>query len=330
MAGVTDSAFRQICRAHGADVVYTEMVSADGVFHDSRKTLELLKFSEKEQPVVVQLFGKDPDRFTKAAQKCEELGFAGIDINFGCPADEVVGHGGGVTLMRDLDLCRNMIEAAMAGTRLPVSVKVRSSIRRESIEKISQKLSSRKKQKPLSDFKGLTIPEAEMVTGLDFIKHMKALPIAAVMVHGRSYEKPFDGDVDYGMIKAIKRKFGGIVLGNGGIKRPEDAGMMLKKTGCDGVGLARGLYGKSWLFDQIKEYWATGKYTEIHGARLKDIILEHARLAFKEKNKLGILQLRKHLLWYVAGLPGAANMRKQLVAVEDADDVQRVLEELPI
>ncbi|HNP75222.1 MAG TPA: tRNA-dihydrouridine synthase family protein, partial [bacterium] len=128
MAGVTDSAFRQLCKHYGADVVYTEMVSADGLYYDSKKTLELLKFSKAEKPIVVQLFGKRPATFVKAAAICQAAGFDGLDINFGCPAKKVVAHGGGVTLMRDLNNCRQIVEAVLAGTSLPVSVKIRAGI----------------------------------------------------------------------------------------------------------------------------------------------------------------------------------------------------------
>ncbi|MEI6627495.1 MAG: tRNA-dihydrouridine synthase family protein, partial [bacterium] len=233
MAGVTDSAFRQICKKYGADVVYTEMVSADGLYYDSKKTLEFLRFAKAEQPVVIQLFGKHPEKFTKAAQLAEKAGFAGIDINFGCPAKKVAGHGGGVTLMRDLPKCREIIEAVLAGTKLPVSIKIRASI---------------KKGK-------------ETVTALDFLQTIKDLPIAAIMFHGRSYEVPFSGDPDYEMIKKAKVLCPHIpLLGNGGVNSPEDAKKMLDLSGCDGFGLARGLYGKPWLFDLIKDYLKAGKY----------------------------------------------------------------------
>ena len=236
MAGVTDSAFRRVCRESGADVVYTEMVSADGLYHDSKKTLELLDFDKAEQPVVVQLFGKTPEKFTKAAKICEEAGFAGIDINFGCPAKKVAGHGGGVTLMRDLTKCQEIIGAVLAGTKLPVSVKLRTSIKKGD----------------------------KIVTAIDFIRFMKDLPISAVMVHGRPYEDPFNAEIDYAMIAKVKKEFkAGPVLGNGGIKTPEDGKKMMKEAGVDGLGLARGLYGKPWLFGQMKKYLKTGKRSSV-------------------------------------------------------------------
>ena len=296
MAGVTDSAFRQVCRQYGADVVYTEMVSADGLFYDSKKTLEFLKFDKYEKPVVIQLFDKHPEKFTKAAQICEQAGFDGIDINFGCPAKKVAGHGGGVTLMRDLPKCHQIIEAVLAGTKLPVSVKLRSSIKKD----------------------------GAAVTALDFVKFMKDLPIAAIMIHGRPYENPFNAEIDYEMIKKVKQEFGGIVLANGGIRTPEDAKKMLEKTGCDGVGLARGLYGRPWLFQQTKKYLKNKKYTEATQKEIIKAILLHAKLALKAKGKHGLIELRKHLLWYVAGWPNAKELRSKLVKVDDLEQIKDI------
>lgn len=302
MAGVTDSAFRQLCRESGAAVVYTEMVSADGLFYDSKKTLELLKFNAKEKPIVVQLFGRHPERFPQAARLCEQAGFDGIDINFGCPAKKVAGHGGGATLMRDLPKCREIIEATLGGTKLPVSVKLRSSINKQS--------------------EGKTIK----VTALDFLDFMKDLPLAAVMIHGRSYEKPFEGEPDYAMIKAVKKIFNGIVLGNGGVKSPEDAKKMLKLAGVDGLGLARGTYGKPWLFQQTKDYLEKGKYQEMTASQIKKIMIRHAQLIYKSKGSHGLFELRKHLSWYVSGRPGAKELRGRLVRVETIGELKKILQ----
>src|SRR3989344_802132 len=128
MAGVSDSAFRQLCKSFGADVVYTEMISADALHYGSKKTLAMLKFAKSEKPIVCQLFGKRPEMFKKACQIVEKAGYSGIDLNFGCPAKKVVAHGGGVTLMRDLNFCRQMIIEAAKNTRLPISVKIRAGI----------------------------------------------------------------------------------------------------------------------------------------------------------------------------------------------------------
>lgn len=302
MAGISDSAFRRICRYYGADVVYTEMVSADGLFYDSKKTLEMLKFDKSERPVVIQLFGKHPERFAKAAQIAQLAGFDGIDINFGCPAKKVAGHGGGVTLMRDLDKCRQIVEEVMKGTELPVSVKLRTSIKKDQ----------------------------NVVTALDFIRAMNGLPIAAVMIHGRPYENPFNAEIDYKMIKMagaefLKQNPHGVFLGNGGINSPEEAQKMIEQTGCHGVGLARGLYGRPWLFKQCREFLKKGKSKEFTAKDIKKAALLHAKFAKEAKDAYGIIELRKHLLWYVKGWANAKELRSQLVAVQSVDDLKKIL-----
>ena len=305
MAGITDSAFRELCLKQGADVVYTEMVSADGLHYDSKKTLELLKFSKKEKPIVVQLFGKDPEKFIKATKMVTKLGFNGIDINFGCPAKKVVGHGGGVTLMRNLDLCYNIIKNVCDNTPLPVSIKIRSSINKK-------------------DSSGKVI---EKITALDLLEKIKDLPITTIMIHGRSYEKPFVGEIDYEMIKKVKESFPGIVLANGNLTDHKIAQKTLELTKTDGLGLARGLYGRPWLFKEIKDYLKTGKYKEKTWVQIKKIALEHAKLNFKTKGDFGIIEMRKHLIFYSKGQKQAKEMRKDLVRVETVNQIKKVFQE---
>ncbi len=293
MAGVSDSAFRQICKSFSADVVYTEMISADALHYGSKKTLELLKFAKSEKPIVAQLFGKRAEMFPQAVKIVEKAGFAGIDLNFGCPARKVVAHGGGVTLMRDLKHCRKLIAIVLENTNLPVSVKIRSGI--------------------------------DGVTALDFVKAIKDLPVAALMIHGRPFKNPYSAPIDYEMIKKVKQNFPGLVLGNGGINTPEDAKKMINQAGVDGVGLARGLYGKPWLFKQIKDYLKTGKYKEVEFKDIKKVAIRHATLAFKTKGQWGIVETRKHLAYYTKGFPGAAELRKKLVRVESIKEIKEIL-----
>ncbi len=221
MAGVTDSPFRQMCKSFGADLLYTEMISADALHYDNEKTLEMLKFNKSESPIICQLFGSRLETFPKACKLVEEAGYDGIDLNFGCPAKKIIKSGSGVTLMKDLDHCHAIIKTVIESTSLPVSIKTRKSI---------------------GD-----------ITVLDFIKKISDLDVKMIMIHGRSYEKPFVGEIDYEIIKEAKKIFPGIVLANGGINTPEDAQKTLELTGADGLGLARGLYGRPWLFEEIKE-----------------------------------------------------------------------------
>jgi len=299
MAGITDSAFRQICKKYGADVVYSEMISVDGLHYNSARTVEMLDHSKKEQPVVFQLFGKEPELFIEAAKLIEKKGGAGVDLNFGCPAPKIYKYGGGVKLMRDLDLCYEIVKNTCKAVKIPVSVKLRSSIK--------------------------TLDKKKESTALDFIKKIKDLPVAAVMIHGRSYEQGFKGEPDLQMIKKVKQRFGGIVLGNGGITTPEKAKEMITKTKVDGVGLAQGVFGKPWLFQQVKNYLQNGEYNEYAFDQVKKIILEQAQLNYKLKGKRGIFEMRKHLGWYIKGFPGASDLRKKMMKIETLAEIKKIL-----
>jgi len=293
MAGITDSAFRQICKKYGADVVYSEMISVDALAHNSQKTLAMLKFSKKEKPIVIQLFGKKPELFARAAKLVEQKGADGVDINFGCPAHKVFKGGGGASLMKDLDLCYEIIRVTCSAVKIPVSIKIRSSVGK--------------------------------VTALDLVKKIKSLPVAAMMIHGRSYAQGFSGEIDLAMIKKVKENFSGLVLGNGGIINPLRAKEMLDKTGVDGIGLAQGVLGKPWLFKQVKDYLKTGKFKEFNLAQIKKTALEHAALNYKLKGKQGILEMRKHLAWYFKGFPGASDLRQKLIRVNSLKEIKEIL-----
>lgn len=305
MAGVTDAAFRIICKDFGADVIYTEFASTNALVHGNDATRKMIAFDPREQPVVCQLFGNDPELAGKAAAILEEMGFAGVDINFGCPAYKVVAHGGGVSLMRDPQRCAELVQATCEGVQnIPVSIKIRASICKENCDK--------------------TDP-ANHVTALNLIDAVKHLPVAAVMIHGRSYEKPFDGDPNTDVIKEVKRTFNGTVIANGGIYTPEDAKRMLDETGADGIGLARGVRGSPWLFQQIRDYLTTGSYEPYSWEKRKQLALKHSAAALKTKGDWGMIEMRKHLAWYVHGTPHAAKLRSQLVRVNTIQDVETIL-----
>ena len=297
MAGITDSAFRQICKQSGADVVYSEMISVDGLFYNSKKTLELMRFAKKEQPIVIQLFGSKPKLFSHAVKEVAKLGASGVDINFGCPAPKIYKNNGGVSLMRDLNLCYEIVKAACSAAKIPVSIKIRT---------------------------GINFQQGK-VTAVDLIKKIKDLPVSAVMIHGRSYEQGFSGEIDLAMIKKVKQIFPGLVLGNGGIDTPAKAEEMLKKTGVDGLGLAQGVLGKPWLFKQIKDYLAKGQYQEITAKELKKIIIAHSQLMSKLKGQQGILEMRKHLAWYVRGFEQASLIRQKLIKVTTLKQISEIL-----
>lgn len=317
MAGVTDAAFRLMCKHFGADVIYTEFASCDALIHGNQKTREMIAFEAVEQPVVCQLFGSDPKKFAVAAKILATLGFSGIDINFGCPAYKVVKEGGGVSLMRHPQLCREIIISTMKAVDLPVSIKIRAGISKQESKNTAREIMA------LSE----NSLRLNQVTALDLVKEISDLRVPAIMLHARSYEKPFDGQPNLEILKEVRKIYNGILLANGGIHRPADAAEMLKESDADGVGVARGAWGAPWIFKQIKNYLKNGQYRELSWPEKKTVMIRHAELALKKRGPHGLVELRKHLAWYVKGLNGGKNLRHQLVRVNTLAEVKKILNE---
>ena len=310
MAGITDSAWRQICKSWGADIVHTEFVSVEALYHGSAKTMQMIEYSASEQPVVVQIFGKNADLYPHAARLLAKTGIAGIDINFGCPAKKVAGHGGGICLLRDMNTVKNIVAKTIEASGLPVSVKTRISLRK---------------------IQGQA--ESGDITVFDFIEALSDLPIAALILHGRSYEVPFTGPVDLDMLRDAGKKFKDTFpqapyLINGSFQTVESVVEDLKYTQADGIALSRALYGRPWLFKQIRDYIDTGSYQEVDWPTIRATAIHHAELLWKSKNPRAFIEMRKHLLFYVKGRPDASELRKQLVAVENPKDVAKILNPL--
>lgn len=297
MAGFTNSSFRKICKKFGADVVYSEMVSTTALYFQQsdkvKATIKLLKFnSKKEYPYVVQLFGSNPKHFAEATQFItRKIRPAGIDINFGCPVNKVIKQGAGAALMQDLENSYQVIKAVIDNTNLPVSVKVRV--------------------------------QSGKVSVLDFIKRISDLPVAAIMIHARSLNDGFSGYLDWERVKEVKKIFSGIVLANGGIIDLSSAKVAIKESGADGLGLARGVLGRPWLFREIKN----DKEEQLSFKEISKIILKQAREVYKHKGSVGIIELRKHLCWYVQGLSNAKRLREKLVKVENFKDIKKIIKE---
>ncbi|OGY88150.1 MAG: hypothetical protein A2458_02930 [Candidatus Kerfeldbacteria bacterium RIFOXYC2_FULL_38_9] len=294
MSGVTNKAYRQIVKRFYADLVFPEFVSVDALHFDSVKTLEILNFDKCEHPIIAQLFGVKPEYFYEATKKIARLGFDGVDINFGCPAPKVAKNGGGATLLSDLGLCREIIQATLAGAegKIPVSVKTRKSYQKTSVR--------------------------------DFCKKISDLPLAAICVHGRSFEKPYLGKADLECIREAKTLVPFLVMASGHAHTPEAAKETLDFTKCDGLALARGTFGRPWIGRQIKEYLTSGKYSEPDDGEKIKIMLEHAKLAGSSQ----FIEMRKVLAWYVKGLPNAAKYRNQLVRVNSLAQVEKIVQSI--
>lgn len=294
MAGVTDSPFRRICREAGADVVYSEMISVTGLFHSSPKTRRLLSFTPEEQPLILQIFGAIPEHFAYAAKYItEQVKPAGIDINFGCPVRDVIKTGAGCYLMKNLPLAKEVLSAVRENTDLPVSFKTRTQV---------------------GD-----------VTILDFLVAVKDISLQALMLHGRSFTQKFSGTINMDLIRKAKKLFKGVVLANGNINSPEQVKEVLDQTACDGVGLARGVLGQPGLFTQVKEFFRLQRYTKPRFSEVVQTILKQARMMRDEKGEHGLVEMRKHLGWYVHDFPGARDLRNQLYRCSTYEEMAEIL-----
>lgn len=295
MAGFSDAAFRRLCREQGADVLYSEMVSAAALYYakpsGAAETWKLMEHSRRqERPFVVQIFGSKPEHFAKAARLISaKVKPDGLDINLGCPVPKVIKQGAGAALMQDLGRARQVIEAVLENTSLPVSIKVRSKSGSVSLE--------------------------------DFLKEIKDLPLAALMIHGRSLSQGFAGSADWAIARLARPLFAGRILINGDIDSLTKAKQALRESQADGLGLARGVLGQPWLFREIKQ----GRTMEMNDQEILAAALRHASLNYRLKGQAGLLELRKHLVWYAKGRAGASALRQALVKAESLADLRRLL-----
>ena len=309
MAGITDLPFRLICKKLRADLVYSEMISATGLFYSkNKKNLTLAQSIPEESPTAIQLFGNNPEHFAKATQIISDLDKNNpykakiikfrppeeININLGCPAKKIYKQASGCFLMKKPLLAKKIIQAVLDNTNLPVSIKIRTGI--------------------------------STIEALEFLTKIKDLKWNKVIVHGRTYEKGFIGKIDFDKIKEIKKMFPEKkVVANGGIFSPEAALEVLEKTGVDELAIARGCLGNPWLFKQIKDFLEAGQYSRPSLEEIKIITLEHAKL-FKKYNPTKNLQpFRKHLGWYFKDFPNAKQLRKQLFSVETLSELKKIL-----
>ncbi len=298
MAGVSESPFRRLCRAWGADVVLTEFLSAEGIRRENEATIAKLRFGADERPIGVQIFGAEPDAMREAAALVTDLFQPEfIDINFGCPVKKVVRRNGGSGCLRDLDLVQRVIRAVISGTHLPVTCKVRSGWNEEMRDPVTI---------------GLRCQDAG---------------VKAIALHPRTRTQMFTGHAHWDEIAAMKAALEIPVIGNGDIKTAHDAFRMRQETGCDAVMIARGSFGQPWIFTQARALLEGQPMPAMPGVEERfKIALEHARMVQDyEHDPIGAaLEFRKHLGWYVKGLPNSADLRKKLHTVNSFGEVEGI------
>jgi len=300
MAGVTDYAFRTICRECGAGLTYTEMVSAKALVYQDRKTLTLLKIGEDEHPVGVQIFGSDTECMAEAAQKALEVSGADfIDINMGCPVGKVVKSGDGSALMKDPDKAMKIIEAVVAAVKTPVTIKIR---------------------------KGW---DKGNVNAVPFAKMAEEAGASAIGVHGRTRTQMYSGKADWDIIRDVKQAVSVPVLANGDIFSAEEAVKILQYTGADIAMIARGAMGDPWLFEQAKallENCPRGSLP-VSIKRRADTALRQFEMAAEQKGeKIACLEARKHYSWYLRGVPYAGFFKEKISKASTMDDLRSITE----
>ena len=291
MEDVSDPPFRALCKKHGADLMYTEFISSEGLIRDAAKSVQKLDIYEYERPVGIQIFGHDIESMIQSTQIIEKTNPDIIDINFGCPVKKVTCKGAGAGMLQDIPKLIKMTEAIVKATNLPVTVKTRLG---------------------WDDDSKFVVSTAEK---------LQDVGVEAISIHGRTRKQLYKGDADWTLIGEVKNnpRMHIPIFGNGDIDSPQKAQQVLQLTGADAVMIVRAAQGRPWLFREIHHYLAHG--TQLAPplvAEVKRLLMHHLEDHYSLYGSFtGVRTARKHIAWYVHGLSGATEFRQHLNAIED-------------
>lgn len=301
MAGVTDAAMRLLCHEQGAAWSVSEMLSAKGWIYSqgkNRNAQELLERLPGEGIAALQLFGREPELMAEAALQLKQKGFDFFDLNFGCPAPKITGNGEGSALMREPELIGRIVRAMTDALDVPVTVKIRAGWDENSINAV------------------------------EVAQICEQAGAVAIAVHGRTRMQQYAGHADWRIIREVKKHVSVPVIGNGDIRSGADALRMLDETGCDGVFIARAAQGNPWIFRDVRAAMLGEACPEVTGRERVETALRHFELETRlHGERGGMLEMRKHIAWYVAGMRGAARFRERINVMDDANAVREALTE---
>ena len=299
LAGITDTPFRILTKRFGACLVYTEMVSAEGLSRGNTDSLRLLYFGDEERPIGVQIFGSHPENMAQACRVVEKTKPDLIDINFGCPVKKVVQRNGGAALLKDLNLIKKILVTVIQSTHVPVTVKTRAGWDQKNI---------------------VALPVAKIA---------EECGASAITIHPRTQKDDYSVKANWDLIAQVKKEVKIPVIGSGDIFTPQDAKNMLDSTGCDAVMIGRGALGNPWIFSQINHFLKCGE--TLPEPSLEErirICLEHAELSVKEKGEyVGLTTMRKHMAWYTMWMPRSKELRQKVFTLETLEEVKRAFDE---
>ena len=289
LAGITDGAFRRICFQMGAGMACSEMVSAKGLFYGDKKTGKLLEILPGEGPVGYQIFGHEPNILAFAARELDKCGNAFLDINMGCPVPKIVKNFEGSYLMKDPDLCYDLVRACVNNTTKPVTVKIRTGW------------------------------DKDHINCVEVAHACEAGGASAIAVHGRTREQYYSGKADWSMIAAVKRAVSIPVIGNGDVTSRADGYRMMDETGCDLVMVGRGVLGNPWIFDPNHP-------ERPDDVELKEVMIRHLTDTAELKgDHIAVLEMRKHVGWYLKGRPGSASFRNAVNSIDDIEVLKNAI-----
>lgn len=302
MEDVSDPPFRAVCKDNGADLMYTEFISSEGLIRDAIKSRQKLDIFEYERPVGIQIFGGDEEALSLSAKIVETVNPDLLDINFGCPVKKVALRGAGAGVLKDIDLMVRLTEATVKSTKLPVTVKTRLGWDDQSknIEEVAERLQN--------------------------------VGIKALAIHGRTRAQMYKGEADWTLIGKVKNnpRIKIPIFGNGDIDSPQKAKLYKERYGVDGIMIGRAAIGYPWIFREIKHYLATGEILPAPTlAERIEVCKKHLRKSVEWKGpKVGIFEMRRHYTNYLKGLPGIKDYRARLVTLMEPAEIEGVLDEV--